>query len=178
MWTFMVTSSPFERYDATSGSFNPSGVTYFKCIERLICLAASPYKSSTRPLIKTPRRFKPAREISIITEARGLACRFRYLCVWEEVGMYMSLSIRRNHIGKMWMSPSLSSVAKFAIRVFERSSSISVELRTGGLVAAASDIQIVISPPSVTRVVAEEEGLKLLMVFIIAICFQLIKEIY
>jgi hypothetical protein len=45
----------------------------------------------------------------------------------------------------MWMPPSLSSVAKFAIRVFERSSSISVGLRTGGLVAAASDIQLVIS---------------------------------
>jgi hypothetical protein len=31
-------------------------------------------------------------------------------------------------------------VAKYAIRVFERSSSISAELRIGGLVAAASDI--------------------------------------
>jgi hypothetical protein len=40
----------------------------------------------------------------------------------------------------MWIPPSLSSVAKFAIRVFERSSSISAELRRGGLVAAASDI--------------------------------------
>jgi hypothetical protein len=57
----------------------------------------------------------------------------------------MSLPIRRNHIGKMWMPPSVSSVAKFAIRVFERSTSISVELRTGGLVAKASDIQLVIS---------------------------------
>jgi hypothetical protein len=35
-------------------------------------------------------------------------------------------------------------VAKFAIRVFERSSSISAWLRTGGLVAAASDIRLVI----------------------------------
>jgi hypothetical protein len=50
-----------------------------------------------------------------------------------------------NHIGKIWMPPSLSTVAKFAIRVFERSSSISVEPRTGGLVAAALDIQLVIS---------------------------------
>jgi hypothetical protein len=58
--------------------------------------------------------------------------------------MHMSLSIRRNHIGKMRMPPSFSSVAKFAIRVFERSSSISVELRAGGLVAAASDIQLII----------------------------------
>jgi len=59
--------------------------------------------------------------------------------------MHMSLSIRRNYIGKMWIPPSLSSVAKFAIRVFERRSSISAELRTGGLVAAASDIELVIS---------------------------------
>jgi hypothetical protein len=56
----------------------------------------------------------------------------------------MLLSIRRNHIGKLWIPPSLSSVAKFA-RVFERRSSISAELRTGGLVAAASDIELVIS---------------------------------
>jgi hypothetical protein len=57
----------------------------------------------------------------------------------------MSLSIRKNHIGKIWIPSSLSSIAKFAIIVFERSSSISVELRTGGLVIAASDIQLVIS---------------------------------
>jgi hypothetical protein len=45
----------------------------------------------------------------------------------------------------MWIPPSLSSVAKFAIRVFERSSSISIELSAGGLVAVAPDIQLVIS---------------------------------
>jgi hypothetical protein len=36
-------------------------------------------------------------------------------------------------------------VAKFAIRVFERSSSISAELRIGGLIAVLSDIKLVIS---------------------------------
>src|SRR6476646_268570 len=81
----------------------------------------------------TPRRSKPDREISIITEACGLACRFRYLCVLEEVGIYISLPIRRNHIGKMWIPPLLSSWTKFAIIVFERRSSISAELRIGGL---------------------------------------------
>jgi len=63
----------------------------------------------------------------------------------EEVGIYISLPIRRNHIGKMWIPPSLSSVAKFAIIVFERRSSISAELRIGGLVAEASDMRPVIS---------------------------------
>ena len=48
------------------------------------------------------------------------------------VGMHISLPIRRNHIGKISIPPSLSSVAKFAIRVSERSSSISDELRIGG----------------------------------------------
>jgi hypothetical protein len=54
--------------------------------------------------------------------------------------MHIALPIRKNHIGKIWISTSLSSVAKFAIRVFERSSSISAELRIGVLVAVASDI--------------------------------------
>ena len=81
MWTLMVTSSPLERYEATSGTVSPSGVTYFKWIKRLICFASSPYTSSTPPLIKTPLRFSPAREISIITEACGLALKFLYLWV-------------------------------------------------------------------------------------------------
>ena len=34
--------------------------------------------------------------------------------------MQMSLPIRRNHIGKIWTSPLLSSVAKFAMRILER----------------------------------------------------------
>ena len=55
--------------------------------------------------------------------------------------MQMSLPIRRNHIGKIWTSPLLSSVAKFAMRILERSSSISVELRSGGLVEDVLDIQ-------------------------------------
>jgi hypothetical protein len=57
--------------------------------------------------------------------------------------MQMSLPIRRNHIGKIWTSPLLSTVAKFAMRTLERSSSISVELRSGGLVEDALDIQLV-----------------------------------
>lgn len=55
----------------------------------------------------------------------------------------MSLPIRRNHIGKIWTSPLLSTVAKFAMRTLERSSSISVELRSGGLVEDVLDIQLV-----------------------------------
>ena len=57
--------------------------------------------------------------------------------------MQMSLPIRRNHIGKIWTSPLLSSVAKFAMRILERSSSISVELRSGELVVDVLDIQLV-----------------------------------
>jgi hypothetical protein len=107
MWTFTVTSSPSERYEATLGSLSASGVTYFKWIERLISRAFSPSTSSTRPLISTPFRFRLARDTSIITDARGLARRFRYLCVWCDVGMQMSLPIRRNYMGRRCMPPSI-----------------------------------------------------------------------
>ena len=59
--------------------------------------------------------------------------------------MQMSSATRRNHIGRMWMLPSLSSVARFAMSVIERSSSISAGLRTRGLFAAASGEGLVIS---------------------------------
>ena len=52
--------------------------------------------------------------------------------------MQMLLPIRRNHMGRRWIPPSLSVVARFAMRVIERSLSISVELRTGGLFSAMS----------------------------------------
>jgi hypothetical protein len=58
----------------------------------------------------------------------------------------MSFPIRKNHIGKIWIPPSLSIVARFAIRVFERRSSISLVLRIGGLFAAASVEGLVIYP--------------------------------
>ncbi|HZA49063.1 MAG TPA: hypothetical protein VE521_09100 [Nitrososphaera sp.] len=57
----------------------------------------------------------------------------------------MSSPTRRNHMGSMWMLPSLSSVARFAMSVIERSSSISGRLRTRGLFAAASEERFVIS---------------------------------
>jgi hypothetical protein len=98
----------------------------------LMLCASSPSTNSTRPLISTPLRFKPAREISIITEARGLARRFLYLCVCREVGIQILLPCRRNHIGTICIPPSSSSVAKLAIRVIESSFLISLELREGG----------------------------------------------
>jgi hypothetical protein len=75
----------------------------------------------------------------------ALARRFRYLCVWLDVGMQMSLPTRKNHMGKTWMLSSWSSVARFAISVIERILSISAELRTGGLSDAASEERLVIS---------------------------------
>ncbi|MDQ3851591.1 MAG: hypothetical protein M3299_02025 [Thermoproteota archaeon] len=45
------------------------------------------------------------------------------------------------------MLPSLSSVARFAISVIERSSSIPAGLRTRGLFAGASGERLVMSPP-------------------------------
>lgn len=75
--------------------------------------------------------------MSIITEARGLARRFLYLRVCREVGIQILLPNRRTHIGTIWMPSSSSSVAKLAMRVIESSSSISVEVREGGLAAAA-----------------------------------------
>jgi hypothetical protein len=41
-----------------------------------------------------------------------------------------------NHIGRRWILPSLSVVPRFAIRVIERSLSISAELKTAGFVGA------------------------------------------
>ncbi|HET6808211.1 MAG TPA: hypothetical protein VFH28_04055 [Nitrososphaera sp.] len=48
-------------------------------------------------------------------------------------------------MGIRWMPPSSSSVARFAISVFERSSSISVGLSTIGIFAAPSDERLVMS---------------------------------
>ena len=50
----------------------------------------------------------------------------------------MLLPIRRNHMGRRWIPPSSSVVARFAMRVIERSLSISEELRTGGLFSTMS----------------------------------------
>src|SRR5919197_2401602 len=59
--------------------------------------------------------------------------------------MQMSSPTRRNHMGRMWIPPSSSSVARLAMSVLERRSWISVSLRTGGLFAAASGEWSVIS---------------------------------
>jgi len=48
-------------------------------------------------------------------------------------------------MGRRWIPPSWSSVARFAMSVIERSSSISAELRIGSLSAAASEERLVIS---------------------------------
>ena len=58
--------------------------------------------------------------------------------------MQMSLPIRRNHIGKIWTSPLLSSVAKFAMRILERSHLFQWSLRSGGLVVDVLDIQVLL----------------------------------
>jgi hypothetical protein len=50
----------------------------------------------------------------------------------------MSLPIRRNHMGRIWIPPSWSSVARFAMSVMESNSSISAELSTGGLFSIES----------------------------------------
>jgi hypothetical protein len=54
--------------------------------------------------------------------------------------MHISLPIRKNHMGRRWIVPSSSVVPRFAIRVIERSLSISYELRTPGLVESCSFI--------------------------------------
>jgi hypothetical protein len=126
-------------------SLNASGVTYFKWIKRLVLRASSPSSSSTLPLISTPLRLRPSRDKSTITDAHGLAWRFWCLCVWREVGMQMSSPTRRNHMGRRWMLPSSSSVARFAMSVIERSFSISAGLRMRGLFEAMSGKRLVTS---------------------------------
>jgi hypothetical protein len=53
--------------------------------------------------------------------------------------MQMSLRIRRNHIGRIWMLPLSSSVTRLAMSVMESSLSISVELRARGLLVGAAE---------------------------------------
>jgi len=62
----------------------------------------------------------------------------------------MLLPIRRNHIGIICTLSSSSIVAKFAIRVFESSSSISIEVRECGLSATTSGTPLVKYFPPVT----------------------------
>jgi hypothetical protein len=50
--------------------------------------------------------------------------------------MQVSSPTRRNHMGRRWMPPLWSSVARFAMSVIEKSLSISARRRTRGLFAA------------------------------------------
>ena len=92
-----------------------------------------PFTSSKGPLINTPFKSNPSREIFIITDAYGLAFRFLYLRVSREVGIQISLPSRTNHMGTIWIVSSSPSVAKLAMRVIERILSISDGVREGGL---------------------------------------------
>jgi hypothetical protein len=88
---------------ATTSTLEFIGTTYCASEFRNSLLRLPPLfalTTATTSSISTHLMFKPAREISIIAEARSLAGISYTFAVWREVEMEMSLPMRGNPLGR------------------------------------------------------------------------------